>query len=83
MAIKHFLTIRETELMDLLVIEELSPHQVAERWCISKTTVRFHITNVLERYHTNSITVACIRYLKETHEDDKQRALIKQNLDKE
>ena len=65
--IRHKLTERQTEILDLIVGYELTSQDIANRLCISMKTVRLHEAEIRRAYNTSSTQIAVIRYLKELY----------------
>jgi DNA-binding CsgD family transcriptional regulator len=63
--IRHILTNQQLVVLDLLVIDELLPDEVANKLSISPRTVRFHIERINEAYGTTSMQLSVIKYCKE------------------
>lgn len=63
--IRHWLPVRQLEILNLAVEDELYPKQIADKLCISLSTVRGHVLEIKESYKTTSWTIAVIRYMKE------------------
>jgi transcriptional regulator len=69
--IRHFLTERQIEILQLSVFEELTAPEIADRLSISLATVRFHMSTIRDEYERTedecrpTWTVTIIRYIKE------------------
>lgn len=60
---KNFLTKREREIFNLLVLN-MDTVDIAEKLCISTKTVRNHISNVIQKLGVRSRTQAIIELIK-------------------
>jgi DNA-binding NarL/FixJ family response regulator len=57
------LTVRENEILYSLV-DGLSYKKIAEKYCVSISTIRTHICNIYHKLHVNSKTAAVAKVLK-------------------
>ena len=62
----HALTPRESEIVYSLV-DGLSYKKIAEKYCVSISTIRSHICNIYHKLHVNSKAEAVARMLGKTH----------------
>jgi DNA-binding NarL/FixJ family response regulator len=58
------LTAREVDVL-ALIAQGLSDEEIAEELVISKATVRFHVTNVLQKLHLKNRTQAALYAIRE------------------
>lgn len=57
------LTVREKEVLNSLV-DGLSYQKIADKYCVSITTVRTHISNIYQKLHVNSRAEAVAKVIK-------------------
>jgi DNA-binding NarL/FixJ family response regulator len=60
---EYKLTVRENEILYSLV-DSLSYKRIAEKYCVSISTIRTHICNIYHKLHVNSKTEAVAKVLK-------------------
>ena len=63
--IRHLLSDRELDVLNLIVFEELDVAEIGDRLFITVRTVRLYLELIREKYGTTSTSLAVIRYMKE------------------
>lgn len=66
------LSLREREVYALIVLENLSAEQIAEKLCVSISTAKKHINNILYKRNEKCCRDMIFKYYKELLNADKQ-----------
>ena len=65
---KYHLTVRQMEIMDLIIKEHLEPKELAERLCLATSTIHYHLDEIRAVYESVYMVAVALMYQRETLE---------------